>query len=125
MTNSKKAPPKIILVVDDDKAILKVITQYLDQAGYAVLTAETAEAFIETAGRAQLHAVLLDMGLPDMDGLEALQKVRAIHPELCVIVVTGSHEQDKGRQAIELGAWDFVTKPVDFKYLMNALSGLS
>ena len=119
--SSEKISPKIILVVDDEQPIRQLIKTHLESEGYAVLTAKTAEDALETIKRTKLHAILLDLGLPDMDGLEVLWKVKIVQPSLYVIMVTGCHDESRGRRAIELGAWDYVTKPIDFRYLKNML----
>jgi len=113
---------KTILIVDDDEAVAKVMKSHLEPEGYAVLVEGTGRAAMETVQSAdKLYAVLLDLGLPDMDGMEVLSAIKKKNPHLNVIVVTGSHDESKGRQAYELGAWDYVTKPIDFKYLKNIL----
>ena len=120
-----KISPKIILVVDDEQSIRQLIKTHLESEGYAVLTAGTAKEALETVKRMKLCAVLLDLGLPDIDGLEVLWNVKMIQPSLCVIMVTGCHEESRGRRAIELGAWDYVTKPINFESLKNALRLIS
>lgn len=118
---SDPAKSKSVLLVDDDRDVLEVTKLFFQMEGFQVLTADNGLAFIQSVQQGCPHAVFLDLGLPDMDGLEALKQVRALQPGLPVIVVTGCHEESRGRQAIELGAWDYVTKPVDLKYLKNML----
>ena len=112
---------KKILVVDDDENILKVIQAQLEFGGFLVSLAKNAHEMMLAVSQSDYDAVLLDLGLPDMDGLEALKKIKNFKPKLPVIIVTGNHEEEKGRRAIEIGAWDYVTKPIDFKYLKNIL----
>ena len=113
---------KTILIVDDDEAVAKVIKGHLEPEGYAVRIKGTGQAAIETAQSVDtLYAVLLDLGLPDMNGMEVLSMIKRKKPNLNVIVVTGSHDEAMGRRACELGAWDYVTKPIDFNYLRNIL----
>lgn len=123
--NNEKPSPKVILVVDDERSVLQLIKTYLEMDNYVVFTMETAQEALDTVRRMAPYAVLLDLGLPDMDGLEALWKIKTIRPSLCVVVVTGCQDEAKGRRAIELGAWDYVTKPIDFKYLREMLASLS
>ena len=117
----KKTFPKIVLIVEDDGAVAKVIKDYLVPEGYAVLSERTGEEAMEALTRIKDGVVLLDLGLPDVDGLELLWKIKIAKPSTHVIVVTGSHDEVKGRRAMELGAWDYVTKPIDFAYLKNIL----
>ena len=112
---------KKILIVDDDENVLKVMQAQLEFGGFQVFTAKNAHGMLLAVSQSDYHAVLLDLGLPDMDGLEALKKLKSFKSSLPVIIVTGNHEEEKGRQAMALGAWDYVTKPIDFKYLRNIL----
>lgn len=113
--------PKLILLVDDDDRILRVMKAHLENDGYAVMTEETAEEALETVKNTKLMAVLLDLGLKEVSGFEVLQKIKAVKPELPVIIVTGSHNEEEARRAFELGAWEYITKPIDFSYLKNIL----
>lgn len=116
-----KLMPNIVLLVDDELSVLKVIKSQLEYEGYAVLTEQNGEAAIETARNTKLMAVLLDLGLQGMGGFEVLEKLKKIKPGLPVMIVTGSHSEPEARRAFELGAWDYITKPIDFKYLKNVL----
>ena len=116
-----KTAPKIILLVDDEPSVLKVIKSMLEFEGYAVLTEKTGEAALETVRNTRLMAVLLDLGLQGMGGFDVLKQIKQIHSALPVIIVTGSHDEIEARRCFELGAWDYITKPIDFQYLKNAL----
>ncbi|MGH7361009.1 MAG: response regulator transcription factor, partial [Candidatus Methylomirabilales bacterium] len=65
--------------------------------------------------------VLLDVRMPKMDGMEVLRRIREIDPEMGVIMVTAVNEEDVGRKALELGAFDYIVKPLALKYLENSL----
>jgi DNA-binding response OmpR family regulator len=113
---------KQLLLVDDDTNILMVIRRQMEEEGYTTILEHTGSGGIERAKNPSISAVLLDLGLVDMDGFEVLAKIRAARPELPVIIVTGCHEESEGRRAFEMGAWDYVTKPIDFQYLKNILA---
>ena len=113
--------PKIVLVVDDEPSILGLLKTWLESEGFAVLTEKTGQAAIEVVGRTKLHAVFLDLGLHDIEGMEVLCRIRKLCPWLCVVVVTGCHEESQARRAIQMGAWDYVTKPINFNHLKNIL----
>jgi DNA-binding response OmpR family regulator len=117
----KDACPKIVLIVDDDPLVVNVIKGQLEFDGYAALGVDTGKAACETVENTKLFVVLLDLGLGDMDGFTVLQKIKELKPDLPVIIVTGNHQETEGRRAFELGAWDYLTKPIDFKYLKNIL----
>ena len=114
--------PKTLLVVDDDKAILQIMKTMLESDGFSVILCQNGREAIDALRRVKISAVLLDLHLltPD-DGFEVLSKIKSIEPEIPVIMVTGSHDEAEARRAFELGAWDYLTKPVDFAYLKNIL----
>jgi len=67
------------------------------------------------------HLILLDVQMPKMDGLEVLRRLREIDKEVSVIMITSVNEQEIARQAIELGAFDYIVKPLDLPYLEQSL----
>lgn len=114
-------PGKKILIVDDDANILQLIQHQMEAEGYATILEASGRTAVELSKNPQISAVLLDLGLADTDGFEVLAKIKALRPELPVIIVTGCHQESEGRRAFEMGAWDYVTKPIDFQYLKNVL----
>lgn len=115
------ALPKIVLIVDDDPAVSAVIKGHLESDGYAPLLTATGEGACDMVKNTRLFAVLLDLGLTDMNGMDVLSRIKSLKPDLPVIIVTGDRMESQGRKALELGAWDYVTKPIDFGYLKNIL----
>ena len=113
--------PKLVLVVDDEPAVAGVIQSQLQADEYAAITAKSGEEALEVVQNTKLVTVLLDLGLSGMTGFEVLQKIKLMKPSLPVIIVTGCHDEAEARKAFELGAWDYVTKPIDFNYLKNVL----
>jgi DNA-binding NtrC family response regulator len=90
--------------------------------GYRVLTAtDSAGANEHLKDEDGIAAVLLDLRLGAEDGLKVLADIKRWHPKVPVVMVSGSHDENEARKAFDLGAWDYVTKPVDFEYLKNIL----
>ena len=120
MTN---IPNKIrsILAVDDDRGVLSVIKDQLEREGYTVLTAQSGAEALRVLQTTTPLVVLLDLGLPQESGFDVLARIKKFKPELQVVMVTGSHKEEEARRAFELGAWDYVTKPIDFNYLRGIL----
>ena len=112
---------KTVLTVDDEPAVLRVIKLELQSEGYTVLLAADGQAAIEIIQKNKLLAVLLDLHLQGPDGFVVLSQIKKGYPDLPVIMVTGSHDEAEARRAFDLGAWDYVTKPIDFNYLKNIL----
>jgi DNA-binding response OmpR family regulator len=110
-----------VLVVDDDPATVELLQEFLLAKGYEVLTASDGAEALRTVKAERPHLLLLDIQMPKLDGLEVLRQVKAIDPTVSVIMVTGVNEEAIGRQAIELGAFDYITKPLDLPYLERSL----
>ena len=114
--------PWRILLVDDDATFRSMIIDYLtDNRGYDVLAAVSGEEALTLLPRFQPHAVLLDLAMPG-GGMWAIEQIKALHPDLCVIVVTANDDVSIVRKARSLGAADYVTKPFDLDCLDAVLT---
>jgi DNA-binding response OmpR family regulator len=100
------------LLVDDDALMRRSLAFHLEQAGYQVHTAANAEDAISFARNSPPDLVMLDIGLPGMDGLDALREIKAQH-NLPVIFLTGRRRELDEVVGLELGADDYITKPFD------------
>ncbi len=110
-----------ILIVDDDPGARELLAEFVSGKGYTALMAEDGPTALRVLKDERPHVVFLDIMMPGMDGLTVLEKIREIDKEVGVIMVTAIHEADVGRQALQRGAFDFITKPIDFTYLENSL----
>jgi two-component system response regulator (stage 0 sporulation protein F) len=108
---------KVLLVVDDEEGIRRVLREFFVRKGYKVFEAENGEKALQLAGSEKISVVLLDIKMPGMDGLEALKRLLEINPKLGVVMTTAVEDEDKVKKALELGAYSYVLKPCDFKYL--------
>jgi two-component system KDP operon response regulator KdpE len=106
-----------ILVVDDEPAILKALGAALRTRGYAVHTATTGGEALDHAVRSPLDVIILDLGLPDIDGVEICRRLRewSITP---IIVLTAEDSDERKVMALDSGADDFVTKPFSMPELL-------
>jgi DNA-binding NtrC family response regulator len=117
-------PPKIgressahILLVDDDDDLRLIVSDRLAIAGYRVNQASSLREALELLDRENHQVVLLDIYLPDQTGIEGLRAIRARHASLPVIIMTAHGTIDMAVEAMKEGAYEFVTKPLDFKRL--------
>lgn len=110
-----------ILVVDDDDGVRKTLNDFLVRKGYGVLTANCGEEALEKIKEGPA-IVLLDIKMPGMDGLEVLNQIKEMSPSTEVIMVTALAEHSVGIESLERGAFEFVTKPIDFKHLEFVLN---
>lgn len=109
---------KTILVVDDDALMRRSLAASLGQTGYIVETATSGENALESVRRKSPDLVLLDVGLPGMDGIETLRELRRDTPNLPVILVTGRRRELDEIVGLEMGADDYITKPFDMDVLL-------
>ena len=111
-----------LLVVDDDRYLLLALRQTLELAGYAVDTFSLGQEALIAAQEQAYAAVLSDIRMPGLDGLELLQRLQAIDKDLPVILVTGHGDVALAVRAVKQGAYDFLQKPVDDDVLLSALA---
>jgi len=102
---------KHVLVIEDDAAIRCGVVDALELDGYEVTQADTALSGIAAVGQSECDIVLLDLVLPDGDGLDVLKEVRSVRPKLPVIVLTARGEEPDRVKGLKLGADDYVVKP--------------
>jgi DNA-binding NtrC family response regulator len=110
-----------ILVVDDEVAIREILTEFLSNHGYSVEGAETGAQALAKARSMRPQVILLDILMPGMNGIEALKRLRQESPGSAVIMISGHADTDLALQALDLGAYDFIQKPLDLKYLERTL----
>ncbi|MEO1997296.1 MAG: sigma-54 dependent transcriptional regulator [Planctomycetaceae bacterium] len=111
-----------LLVVDDDKHILAAIADYLRSLGYRTETASSCEAALERMSEFPFEVVVSDVSLPDLDGFHLLEWVVENRPESSVILLTGYGTIESAVEAIRMGAFDYLTKPVIDEELQMAIS---
>jgi len=109
-----------ILIADDEPSILKLHTHMVQELGYAPILASDGKDAINKI-TSNIKALLLDIKMPEKDGLEVLKFAREKYPELPVIMVSALHDLDMAVTAIKMGAFDYLTKPLDFDRLSTVL----
>ena len=102
-----------ILVVDDDPAVRASLARVLVTDGYRVEAAGSGVDAVRMVEAGDYALVILDLRMPNLGGLTVLQHVRARHPAIPVIVMTGFASIENAKESIELGAFDFLLKPLD------------
>jgi len=101
-----------VLVVDDESIVRESIRDWFKDAGYEVTTAATGEEALEMVNRQGFDALIVDMRLPGMTGLEVLRKVKALRPQVKCVVMTAFPLVEVAVEAMKLGAVDYLVKPV-------------
>lgn len=106
-----------ILLVDDEPVICDTLCSILEEDGYKVETAKTGEEAINLAKENNFNVALLDLKLPDMDGMEVLHELRQINPVLCAIIITAYPTTESAIRAIQEEAYEYITKPFDIGHV--------
>lgn len=110
---------KKILIIDDELEICKMVAERLFDAGYSASYALNGPDGLAIIKRDLPSLVLLDIGMPGMDGEEALRLIREQFPALPVVVLTGHRDPDTVKKMIRLGASEYLTKPINLDTLLN------
>lgn len=105
---------KSVLVIDDDPLIRKTLSSYLSKKGFEAVTAEDGEEGIQKYEEHIPDLVILDIRLPDVDGLEVLGRIREKNPNASIIIMTAYDDMKTTIEAIKLGAFEYLVKPLDY-----------
>ena len=114
---NQKTPICKILTVDDEMGIDSFFYEFFTARNYEVLNAMSGREAIEMVKKEMPSIVLLDIRMRGMDGIETLKRIREIDKDAVVIMVTGEKDEDIMAKAKELGADDYITKPLSLEYL--------
>jgi len=110
-----------ILIVDDDENIRKVLLAILEDKGYAVDSVGTAKEAVEKSKRKFYNLALIDIRLPDMEGIELLTKMRDTTPKMRKVIVTGYPTLQNAVDAVNRGADAYIVKPFDVEKVLSAI----
>ncbi|MFW2331686.1 MAG: HD domain-containing phosphohydrolase [Nitrospinota bacterium] len=111
-----------ILIIDDDKSILSILVKHLRLQGYQASTASDGSEGLAKFAVGRFDLILLDINMPNMDGLETLRRVKQADENISVLIMTGYGDMDIALDAIRFGAFDFIRKPFDLKYLNHVIA---
>ncbi len=114
-------PKYKILCVDDEPLNLELLEAYLIPEGYEVFKAADGHSAIQMVEAVKPHVVLLDIMMPGIGGIDTLKEIKKIDPHVGVIMVTALEDDEVAKCALELGAFDYVTKPIDFEHLKTVV----
>jgi len=110
-----------ILIVDDDENIRKVLTTILEDEGYDVESVDTAKKAIERTRRKFYNLALIDIRLPDMEGIELLTKMKNTTPKIRKIIITGYPTLQNAVEAVNRGADAYIMKPFDMEKVLEEI----
>ena len=110
-----------ILVVDDDESIRKTLATILEEKGYVVDTAENGKEAIEKSNAKFYNLALIDIRLPDMEGIELLTRMKDTMPKMRKIIITGYPSLQNAVQALNKGADAYIMKPFDMENVLETI----
>ena len=114
-------PAKKILIVDDEQGILDFFNKALSKEGYKVVTALNGLEAIKLVREEKPELVILDIKMPGIDGIETLKRLRWLNKKTIVIMLSAYGTMDSAKEALKLGAHDYVTKPIKLDYIKEVI----
>jgi DNA-binding NtrC family response regulator len=114
-----------VLLIDDEPELLEVLSERLEARGLKVHTVESGEEAIALVEKTSFDAVVLDLAMPGLDGIETLKRLREICPGIQVVLLTGQATVQKSVEVMKLGAVDLLEKPTDFNLLLTKIEEAS
>ncbi len=124
VTQSKRRPGRLVLVADDDPQILQLVRMTLEDDGYVVLSARNGEEAVALFLSERPDVAILDLTMPDYDGLETMRRIRAHDGHLPTIILTGHAGASDVTRALDSGADDYVTKPFHPEILISRIGAV-
>ncbi len=113
MTGNLQEEKRTVLIVEDNRETLEMLAQALSMRGYNAVKAEDGTKAIAITSNIRPDLTILDLNLPDYDGIDILGRLKAMHAGAQVVILSGYGSRDAARSAMETGAFDFLTKPFD------------
>jgi DNA-binding NtrC family response regulator len=115
--NKEKLMSEKVLLVDDEKDFLDIMSERMEARGMTVKTAESADQALKILEKESFDAIVMDFKMPGMDGIQALKNIKTQKPELQIILLTGYATVEKTVEAMKIGATDLLEKPADLEAL--------
>ena len=110
-----------VLLVDDEKDFIEALGERMENRGMNVSTTTSAKNALKKMEEEAYDAIVLDLQMPEMDGIEALKAIKKKNPDMQVILLTGHATVEKGIEAMKLGAMDLIEKPADIETIAEKI----
>ena len=110
-----------LLLVDDEEGYVKVLSKRMARRNMEVMTALSGSEGIQRLRKQDFDVAILDLKMEDMDGIEVLRVFKKMVPDLPVIMLTGHGTETAAREGLEMGAFDYLTKPCDLEELVKKI----
>jgi len=110
-----------VLIADDEIEFASTLATRLELRNFETIMTNSGTATLAAVNAQEPDILVLDLKMPDLDGLEVLAQVKQSHPQVAVIILTGHGSFEAGREGMELGAFDYIMKPVDLGLLIGKI----
>jgi DNA-binding response OmpR family regulator len=110
-----------ILVVDDEAQVGEILTEFFTAKGYEVICASGGLEGLSKAEKHRPDVIMLDVRMPDLDGITVLRRIREVNPWVGILMMSGNTDTEAAKETLQLGAFDHILKPFDFDYLDRAV----
>lgn len=110
---------KKIVVIDDEQNVCDLLEKLFTQKGYKVKTSVSAGYGLDLVEQENPDCILLDIKMPEMDGIEVLSRIKKINDKAGVIIITGYGNIENAIESMKLGAFDYITKPFDLDFIVT------
>ena len=111
-----------VLLVDDEEDFLQTLSERLKVRGLRVNTSVSGEDALDTVEEQSFDAIIMDLSMPGMDGIETLKEIKNTHPDAEIVILTGHGSVESGVTAMKEGASDFLEKPVNIDHLLEKIN---
>jgi DNA-binding NtrC family response regulator len=110
-----------VLLVDDEQDFVEALAERMEARGMDVSSTTSPKDALKRAVEESFDAIVLDLQMPEMDGLEVLSAIKKVKPEMQIILLTGHATVEKGIEAMKLGAMDLIEKPADLQIIAEKI----
>ena len=110
-----------ILIVDDEPSVCSFLSEFLDYKGFDTTITQSGKEALKQLKSEDFDLVLLDIIMPEMNGFEVLERINQMEKKVPVIILTGVRDQNVANDSIEMGAMDFISKPIDLDRLEQSI----
>lgn len=111
-----------LLIVDDDPSIVKLLGRFAGELAFETLETVRPSEALAMASKQHVHVAVIDLHMPEMEGIELMKSLRQLNDQMQVILITGDRSTESVNAAIKNGAYDYLWKPIDFHHLSHALN---
>lgn len=113
-----------VLIVDDDPSVVKLLGRFVGDLSFEAVEALHPDNAIYLAAQQEIHIAIIDLHMPEMEGIELMNSLRRLNRDIQVILITGDYSTESLSTAIDSGAYDYIWKPIDFHRLTDSLNAV-